>query len=111
MLRWILGVSLEDKIRNDEIRRRCGVVCIAEKVKEARLRWYGHVLRRSKEEPIRSIMELNIEGNRGWGRPKKRLLDRVKEDLNENGLTSDMTRDRSYWRTRIWAADPGTVWD
>ena len=87
------------------------VVCIAEKVKEARLRWYGHVLRRSEEEPIRSIMELNIEGNRGRGRPKKRWLDCVKEDLNENGLTSDMTRDRSYWRTRIRAADRGTVWD
>ena len=33
----------------------------AKKVKEARLRWYGHVMRRSKVEPIRSIMELNIE--------------------------------------------------
>ena len=111
MLRWILGVSLKDKIWNDEIRRRCGVVCIAEKVKEAKLRWYGHVSR-SKEEPIRSIMELNIEGNRGWGRPKKRWLDCVKEDLNKNGLTSDMMRGRSYWRTRIWAANPpGTVWD
>ena len=101
MLRWILGVLLKDKIRNDEIRRRRGVLCIAEEVKEARLRWYGHVLRRSKEEPVRSIMELNIEGNRVQRRPKKKWLDCVKEDLNENGLTSDMMRDRSYWRTRI----------
>ena len=51
-------------------------------------------MKRSKkklEKSIRSIMELNIEGNRGWGRPKKRWLDCVKEDLDENRLTSDMT--------------------
>ena len=77
-VRWILGVSLKDKIRNDKIRRRCG----AEKVKEARLGWYGHVMRRSEEEPIRSIMKLNIKGNRGRGRPKKRWLDCV-EDIGE----------------------------
>ena len=91
MLRWILGVSLKDKIRNDEI-KRCGVVSIAEKVREARLRWCRHLMR-SEEGPIRSIMELNIESNRGRGRPKKRWLDCVKEDLDENWnrLTSDMT--------------------
>ena len=71
ILRWILGVSLNGKIRNEEIRRRFGAVSIAEKVKEARFRWYRHVMRRSKEKPIRSIIELNIEGNRERGRPKK----------------------------------------
>ena len=111
ILRWILGVSLKDKIRNDEIRRRCGVVNIAEKVKEARLRWYGHVFRRSEEVPIRSIMELTIESNRGRGRPKKRWLDCVKEDLDENRLTSEMTLNKRYWKDRTRAADHGTVWD
>ena len=72
MLRWILGVLLKDKIRNDEI-RRCGVVFIAGKVKEARLRWYGHVLRRSEEEPIRSIMELN-RGKPRTGETKEEMV-------------------------------------
>ena len=30
---------LKDKIRNEEIRRRCGIVDIVEKVRETRLRW------------------------------------------------------------------------
>ena len=64
MLRRILGVSLKDKIRNEEIRKRCGVIDIIEKVREARLRWYGHVGRKDAAEPVRSIMEMEIRGNR-----------------------------------------------
>jgi hypothetical protein len=36
--------------------RRYGVVDIAEKVREARLRWYGHVIRH-EGELVRDIME------------------------------------------------------
>jgi hypothetical protein len=42
---------------NEQIRRRCGVVDIAEKVREARLRWYGHEIRRDEREPVRHIMK------------------------------------------------------
>jgi hypothetical protein len=42
---------------NEEIRRRCGAVDIAEKVREARLRWYVHVIRRDEGELVRHIME------------------------------------------------------
>jgi hypothetical protein len=41
---------------NEEI-RRCGVVDFAEKVSEARLRWYGHVIIRDEGVLIRDIME------------------------------------------------------
>ena len=68
-------------------------------------------MRRDKGEPVRDILELDIKGNRGRGRPKKRWIDCVKEDLNEKELTVDMVKDRMGWRSRIRAADPGTVWD
>ena len=44
---------------NEDMRRRCGVVDNAEKVKEAHvsLRWYTDVLRRDEEESLRDIME------------------------------------------------------
>jgi hypothetical protein len=42
---------------NKEIRRRCGVVDIVEKLREARLRWYGHIIRRDEGELVRDIME------------------------------------------------------
>ena len=42
---------------NEEIRKRCGVVDIADKVKKVRLRWYGHVIRRDEVELVKNIVE------------------------------------------------------
>ena len=44
MLCWILGLTLEDRKRNDDSRRIIGVARITDKVREARLRWYGCLL-------------------------------------------------------------------
>ena len=101
--------SIRNFFVNKEIRRRCGVIDITEKVREARLR-YGHLARRDETEPIRDIMELETKGNRGRGRPKKNWMDCVK-GLNVKELTANMTRGRKGLRTRIRAADPGVVWD
>jgi hypothetical protein len=49
--------SCSETLWNEEIRRRCGVVDIAEKVRDSRLRWYGHVIRRDEGELIKDIME------------------------------------------------------
>jgi hypothetical protein len=48
--------SWPDTLWNEEI-RRCGVVEIAEKAWEARLRWHGHIVRRDEGELVRDIME------------------------------------------------------
>ena len=48
MLRWMSGVTREDKIRNEYIRGSIGVASIVDKMRENRLRWLGHVLRREE---------------------------------------------------------------
>ena len=53
MLRWIMGISLLERLENDEIRRMAGVVKITEMIREARLRWCGHVLRMDGGEGVR----------------------------------------------------------
>ncbi|PIO75619.1 hypothetical protein TELCIR_02326 [Teladorsagia circumcincta] len=45
MLRWTAGITLLDRIRNDTVRNHFGVAPIADKMREARLRWYGHIPR------------------------------------------------------------------
>ncbi|PWZ30868.1 Coiled-coil domain-containing protein SCD2 [Zea mays] len=52
MLRWICGHTRRDRVRNDDIRERVGVAPIEEKLMQHRLRWFGHIQRRSEEAPV-----------------------------------------------------------
>ncbi|XP_050511752.1 uncharacterized protein LOC126887900, partial [Diabrotica virgifera virgifera] len=71
MLRWMSGVTKKDKIRNEYIRGSLGVAPIDAKMREHRLRWFGHVQRRDVNHPIRRIAEVQIPGRSRRGRPKK----------------------------------------
>jgi hypothetical protein len=48
--------SWSETLWNEDV-RRCGVIDIAEKVREAKLRRYGHVIRRDEGKLARDIME------------------------------------------------------
>ncbi|KAK3529495.1 hypothetical protein QTP70_031738 [Hemibagrus guttatus] len=50
MLRFSLGVTRLDRIRNEYIRGTAHVGRLGDKVREARLRWFGHVQRRERPE-------------------------------------------------------------
>nr|XP_009774571.1 PREDICTED: uncharacterized protein LOC104224587 [Nicotiana sylvestris] len=58
ILRWICEHTRLDKIRNDVIQDKVGVTHVEEKMLEARLRWFGHVKRRSIEAPVRRCKRL-----------------------------------------------------
>ena len=50
MLRLMMTTKRIEKIRNEEIRARAGVANISEKIREAMLRWLGHVERKTAED-------------------------------------------------------------
>ncbi len=49
-----MGIKTIGKIRNEEIRARAGVANIGEKIREARLKWLGHVERKTEEDVVMS---------------------------------------------------------
>ena len=55
MLRGMSGYILKDRISNDHISERVEVISISEKMRDYRLRWYGHVQRRELDELIRIV--------------------------------------------------------
>ena len=67
-------------------------------MREGRLRLYGHVIRRDQEYVGRKMMEMELPGTRKRGRPKRRFLDVVKEDMGEVGVKETDIEDRKMWR-------------
>ena len=49
MLRFAMGVTRKDRIRKEYIRSTVKVEQLGMKMREGRLRWYGHVMRRDQE--------------------------------------------------------------
>ncbi|GJV88837.1 hypothetical protein Tco_1532775 [Tanacetum coccineum] len=101
MLRWTCGRTLSDMIPNGVYRAELEVENIINKMREGRLRWFGHVRRRPQSAPVRRVEALVVDDLRRRGRPKLRWEDRVKQDLKELRLSVDMTFDRNDWRARI----------
>ena len=50
MVRWMCGVTLSDRISSEELLSRLGIESIGVVVRRGRLRWFGHVERKSAEE-------------------------------------------------------------
>jgi len=47
------GYIRADTIRNAMIRDKAGVTHIEDKIREAKLRWFGHIRRTSMDAPMR----------------------------------------------------------
>ena len=106
MLRFSLGVTRMDKIRNEYIRGTAQVGKFGEKTREARLRWYGHLRRKDDGYIGRRMLRMELPGKRKRGRPKRRFMDVVKEDMAEVEVTEEDTVDRRNWRKKIRCGDP-----
>ncbi|KAF3632917.1 hypothetical protein FXO37_27265 [Capsicum annuum] len=102
MLRWMCGFTRADRVRNEIIREKVGVASVEDKIRKVRLRWFGHVMRRGTDAPVRRCERLALDGfKRGRGRPKKYWREVIRRDMEKLWLTEDMTLDRKVWRKSI----------
>ena len=85
MVRWALGVTRKDKIRNEYVRGTAKITKLGDKLWNARLRWYRHVKRREEDYVGKRMMEMAVPGRRKRGRPRKKWMDLVREDMERVG--------------------------
>ena len=94
MFGGMCGVTRRDRVRNEEIRKRCGLQkSLSEKGKAAVVRWFGHIERVEEARLVEKIYRFEVEGNRGRGRSRKKWINGVKSCLSDRGLTIPVAKD------------------
>ncbi|KAG2588989.1 hypothetical protein PVAP13_5NG391443, partial [Panicum virgatum] len=94
-------------LRNDDIRDRLGIAPIEEKLIQHRLRWFGHVQRRSPEPPVHSgILKHDCNMRRGRGQPKLTWEEIMRRDLKDWSIPRYLSLDRSAWKATIHVPEP-----
>ena len=51
-------------------------------------------MRRDEENVVRKVLSMNVDGYMSRGRPKKRWMDCVKNDMARKEVSDDMTKNR-----------------
>lgn len=106
MLRWTMGVTRLDRFPNDAVRASMGVAPIHGKLRQGRLRWYGHVMRAKPDSVAAKAHRFEVQGRRPRGAPRKRWRDNITTDMQLCGLRDSDASERDLWRRTISVADP-----
>ena len=83
-----------DKKRNKYMRGTAKIAKLGDKLRNARLRWYGHVKRREEGYVGKTVMEMAVPGTRKRGRPRRRWMDLAREDIEKVGAKEGNEVDR-----------------
>ena len=92
-LRSLVAVSLMDRVRNEEVRRRAGIEReFASRADQRVLRCFGHVERMNTNRLARRVLMAEESG--GWVRGRQRLdwVDGVMVALSNRGMTVEDAR-------------------
>ena len=101
IIRWMCGVSMKDRRTSEDLRRLFGVEHITTFIRRGRLRWYGHVMRKSDDDWVKKCMEFRVECRRPVGRPRETWLESVETDMAELEIDKEDVHDRRKWRRNV----------
>jgi hypothetical protein len=93
------------KLHNEELNDLYYLPNIVRVVKSRRMRWASHVARMGEERGVHRVLVGKPDGKSPLGRPRRRLEDNIKMDLQEVGLGCgdwiETAQDRDWWRALV----------
>ena len=93
------------KLHNEELNDLYSSPSIVRVIKSRRLRWAGQVARMEEGRGVHKVLVGKPEGKRPVRRPRHRLEDNIKMDLEEVGRGGgdwmELAQDRDRWRTLV----------
>ena len=93
------------KLHNEELNDLYSSPNIVWVIKTRRMRWVGHVARTVEGRGVYKVLVGKPEGKRPLGRPRRRLEDNIKMDLEEVGRSCgdwlELAQDMDRWRALV----------
>ena len=107
-LRKILHVTRRDRIKKIDITETLEQKeTMVDKIRRRRLTWFGYMSRMDERRLPSRAMYCYIKERRKRGRPPKKWIDNIKEDVKLMELSIayaeavNLTRDREKWRSLV----------
>ena len=95
------------RLQNEELNDLYSSPNIVRVIKWRRMRWAGHVARMGEERGVYMVLVGKPEGKRPLGRPRRRRVDNIRNDLQEVGCGYvdwiGLAQDTDRWRTLVSA--------
>ena len=100
------GSDKKDKIRNKYVREIAKIAKLGDKLRDATLRWYGHMKRREEGYLGKRMMEMAVPGRRKRERPRRRWMNLAREDMERIGARKRDEVDWVKWRILSRCGEP-----
>jgi hypothetical protein len=101
-VRSMLGVTKMDKIKSKELRKKINIESLNYKLGKDRLKWYGKLKKMDNERIPKKIFDTEYEKRR-VGRPRKRWIEQIKDDIEERGEEWEKINIEKWWEEKkIW---------